>query len=184
MKHENVTEAFNLLLTELKTVLGGLREQAAAASCSGRYDKAEANLTAAKRIERFVADIHAKLKEWKGIHHSIKGTSKVHRRSRMPRGERKPQEAFRLPILRALVALGGEGRRSVVLDSVYQEMKSRLKPADLKPLPSVPKTPRWRNTAQWARQSMVNEGLLRSDSPRGTWAITEEGRKYLLGHRG
>ncbi len=29
------------------------------------------------------------------------------------------------------------------------------------------------------RLNMVHEGLLRSDSPAGTWAITEDGRVYL-----
>jgi len=50
---------------------------------------------------------------------------------------------------------------------------------DLEPLASDPKTPRWRNAACWARSAMVNEGLLKSDSPRGVWEISAEGRKRL-----
>ncbi|RMH13146.1 MAG: hypothetical protein D6698_14360, partial [Gammaproteobacteria bacterium] len=37
----------------------------------------------------------------------------------------------------------------------------------------------WRNTAQWCRNTMVREGLMKSDSPYGIWEITEAGRKYL-----
>jgi restriction system protein len=40
-------------------------------------------------------------------------------------------------------------------------------------------TPRWRNTAQWARNSLREEGLIRDDSPRGIWEITDKGRQWL-----
>ncbi len=39
----------------------------------------------------------------------------------------------------------------------------------------------WRNSAQWARNSMVQEGLLKADSPRGVWNISEAGRCRLEG---
>jgi len=42
---------------------------------------------------------------------------------------------------------------------------------------------RWRNTARWARQWLVREGLLTSDSPRGVWEITEAGRAHLREHQ-
>ncbi|MFN3396352.1 MAG: winged helix-turn-helix domain-containing protein, partial [Thermodesulfovibrionales bacterium] len=38
---------------------------------------------------------------------------------------------------------------------------------------------RWENTAQWCRNTLVQEGLLSSDSPRGIWEITAEGEKLL-----
>ena len=39
--------------------------------------------------------------------------------------------------------------------------------------------PRRRNSAQWARNTMRQEGLLKDDSPHGTWEITEAGRARL-----
>ncbi|MDZ7337126.1 MAG: winged helix-turn-helix domain-containing protein [candidate division KSB1 bacterium] len=181
MKHQNVTVAFNMLIAELETALKDTRQAAASATQQGSYDEAEARLDEARQIERFIADIRARQREWTALA-SKSRSNKTAGRSRLPRGERTPEEAYRLPILRALVAMGGEGKMQTVLDRVYQEMKSRLKPVDLKPLPSDAKTPRWRNAAQWERQSMVDEGLLRSDSPRGIWAVTEKGRKYLADH--
>lgn len=47
------------------------------------------------------------------------------------------------------------------------------------PLKSDPGRPRWKNTAQWARNKMVNDDLLRSNSPRGVWELTENGREYM-----
>ena len=58
-------------------------------------------------------------------------------------------------------------------------MANRLTKYDLEPLPSENKTVRWRNTAQWCRNSLVREGLLKADSPFGIWEISESGRKAL-----
>ena len=38
-------------------------------------------------------------------------------------------------------------------------------------------------TVQRARNGMVKEGLLRDDSQRGIWEISEDGRGYLVGHQ-
>lgn len=182
MKHQNVTEAFDMLISELETALKDTRQAAALASERGSYDEAQARLNEARQIEKFIAEVRAKQRDWIALGGKSRG-KRAGTGSRLPRGERTPEEAFRLPILRALVAMGGQGKMTEVLDRVYQEMKSRLKPVDLKPLPSDARTRRWRNTAQWERQSMVEEGLLRNDSPRGVWAITEKGRNYLADHR-
>ena len=47
------------------------------------------------------------------------------------------------------------------------------------PLASGPDNLRWRNAAQWARHSMVKDGLLKDDSPRGVWEIADKGRTVL-----
>ena len=63
-------------------------------------------------------------------------------------------------------------------------MKDILNKYDYEPLPSNPKKKRWENTAQWARQTMVYEGLLASNSPRGIWEITEKGRRFYETNEG
>jgi hypothetical protein len=75
--------------------------------------------------------------------------------------------------------MGGRGKVADVLDKVGQMMKPILKEVDYDPLASGPDNPRWRNAAQWARNSMVGEGLLNADSPRGIWAIADKGRAML-----
>ncbi|MEW6526392.1 MAG: winged helix-turn-helix domain-containing protein [Spirochaetota bacterium] len=97
----------------------------------------------------------------------------------MPRGLRTPEDAFRRPILEALVELGGKASLSEVLDLVGTKMRSKLTRYDHEPLPSDPKSIRWRNTAQWCRNTLVREGLMKSDSPHGIWEITEAGKKWL-----
>lgn len=181
--HGDVNEAFEILLSELDAALKDVRERAAAASRQGDYGRAQTLLTQAQQIEKFIADMRAKRREWQGLIGKSRGQRKGKGRTKpLPRGQRTPPKAYRIPILRALVAMGGEGKMSAALERVYQEMKPHLKPVDLEPLPSDAKAPRWRNTAQWERYSMIREGLLRNDSPRGVWAITEHGRAYLQQH--
>ncbi len=181
MKYQNVADAFDIVITELEAALKEARGAAAAATEQGKYDEAQTLLNKARRIEKFLGEIRAKQREWTTIDGASRRKRPV-KGDRLERGQRTPEGAYRLPILRALASMGGEGNMREVLDRVFEEMKSRLKPVDLKPLPSDARTPRWRNAAQWERQAMVNEGLLRSDSPRGIWAITDKGRKYLADH--
>jgi len=58
-------------------------------------------------------------------------------------------------------------------------MKPVFKKVDYDPLASGPDNPRWRNAAQWARNSMIRDGLLKGDSPRGVWEISNKGRDLL-----
>jgi len=94
------------------------------------------------------------------------------------KGERTQRQAFRIPILEALVELGGKGKTDEILEKVERKMKHILKSVDYEKLPSGVMI-RWQNTAQWERYIMVQDGLLRSDSPKGIWEITEKGRKFL-----
>jgi restriction system protein len=40
-------------------------------------------------------------------------------------------------------------------------------------------TPRGRNTAQWARNDLREQGVIRDDTPRSIWEITEVGRQRM-----
>jgi hypothetical protein len=84
-----------------------------------------------------------------------------------------------VPILRVLAEMGGAGKVADVLERLGKAMKPILKEVDYDPLASSPDNPRWRNAAQWARNSMVHEGLLKADSPRGVWEIADKGRAML-----
>jgi len=93
-------------------------------------------------------------------------------------GKKTQQIKYRIPILQTLEDLGGSGRVNEVLNFVYRKMKNILVPVDLGELPSSGEI-RWRNTAMWERYQMIQKGLLKSDSPRGIWVISEKGKKYL-----
>lgn len=80
-------------------------------------------------------------------------------------------------ILQSLVDSGGSARGEHVTDRVGEKLKEALKPADYERVSSG--VLRWRNRVAWQRFNMIREGLLKSDSPRGVWEITDKGRKWL-----
>jgi restriction endonuclease Mrr len=79
--------------------------------------------------------------------------------------------------------MGGSGPVAEVLDCVGRKMQEILKPYDFEPLTSDPRNLRWRNAAQWARNRLMSEGLLKNNSPRGIWEISERGRQFLQGKK-
>jgi restriction system protein len=97
----------------------------------------------------------------------------------LKQGLRTPNNAFHFPILKALVQLGGSGQVQDVLKAVEEIMADQLNKYDYQSLPSNPKVIRWENNAQWARVKLIDEGYMASDSPRGTWEITDAGRERV-----
>jgi len=180
LKNE-VNEAFEILLEEIEEVANDLNEAGAEAFRAGDYDGARQAIEEATRLDEFRTKVRELQKEWLKLlaPQAQKHRKKRHRKTRrLPRGLRTPEDAFRRPILEALVELGGSAPASQVLELVAQKMQAILNPHDWEPLPSGSAI-RWRNTAQWCRQSLVREGLMKADSPHGIWEISDQGRKSL-----
>jgi restriction system protein len=93
--------------------------------------------------------------------------------SRVPRGQKTPQQAYHKPILRILYELGGSAPAPDVLDRVGKAMARELNAVDRGQLGRGEL--RWRNTAQWARNELVKQGYLKRNSPHGTWELTAKG---------
>lgn len=168
----------------------------------GVYDKAKELYEEKQKIERLkderikkaialvkqaqellnIYRLELKVTTARGIQIIGEGGANIHNktgiRHRINYGQRTQQVKYRIPILQALEELGGNGYVNEVLDFVYKKMKNFLVPVDLEEIPSV-RQKRWRNTAMWERSHMVKDGLLKSDSPRGIWEISEKGKKYL-----
>jgi restriction system protein len=93
-----------------------------------------------------------------------------------------PVEAYWVPILESLVEMNGSAPSDHVIDRVGTKMDAILTARDREMLSSGIDI-RWRNRAAWQRENMKRQGLLRNDSPRGIWEITEAGRKWLESRR-
>ncbi|HEY6145114.1 MAG TPA: winged helix-turn-helix domain-containing protein [Solirubrobacterales bacterium] len=91
--------------------------------------------------------------------------------------EMLPEGEYWLPILETLVESGGSGKGRDVIDKLETQLGPRLTRHDHGVL-EMGET-RWRNRARFARLRMKEKGLISSDSPRGFWEITDEGRRYL-----
>ena len=95
-------------------------------------------------------------------------------------GNLTPQKDFWKPTLETLVAEGGQADVQAVVEGVERKMGDRLKPGDNEP--NRDGIPKWVKAVHFQRLAMVHQGLLVSDSPRGIWAITEQGRQWLSEH--
>lgn len=84
---------------------------------------------------------------------------------------------YYIPLLETLIEMGGSGKAKDVVDKIGEKMKHKLTDSDRERL-KTRAVLRWRNTAEWARNTLKEKGLLKGDSPRGIWEISEKGRKY------
>jgi hypothetical protein len=80
--------------------------------------------------------------------------------------------------LEALHELGGRAYAADILRAVEEKVKPLLNEFDLQKLRSGMDI-RWRNAAQWVRYTLVKEGLLKPDSPRGVWELSDKGSQEL-----
>ena len=185
MTFENeVATAFGIVLEEIENAIEGLNQEGAQAFHQGDYKRAGDLKDKGTQLMAFRGKVSALRQEWGSIFATVAVPKRRRKRTRkarkhLQRGLRTQEDAYRVPILQTLVELGSSGAVNEVLDRVGVLMQSQLNEYDRSGLPSTPRTPRWRNAAQWARNGLVKEGFLASDSPRGRWEITEEGERWL-----
>lgn len=180
----NVLAAFELLIEELEAEVEFTNGIGAKAFEDRNYDRAKEALERAGFLTAFRDRVAVLRKEWDAFaateaEEDEEAQAQRRNLGRLRRGMRTREEAYVQPILKALLVMGGSGRMADVVDRVGVLMKGVLKQVDFEPLASDPDAPRWRNAAQWARWAMVKDGLLKPDSPKGTWEITDVGRRAL-----
>lgn len=181
-----VASALELLREEVEREMERIGRVGADAFLSLDLDRAQINaaLARSEAMVAFRGKVTALIEEWnalaKRVNRGANGKTGAARRNlgRLPRGERTPEKAFVQPILRVLNEMGGRGQAGEVVERVGQVMEPDLREVDYQPLPRDGK-PRWQKSAHWARRHMIGEGLLKSDSPRGRWEISDEGRARL-----
>jgi restriction system protein len=181
----NVSSAFEMLLEEVEAEIDFVNG-VGSKSFEGRdYQKAKEALERSGVLTAFRDRVAAIRKEWEELAAAAERDedeeTRAQRRNlgKLRKGQRTPEAAYYLPLLRILDQMGGSGKVAEVLERVGKLMKPILKPVDYDPLASGPDNPRWRNAAQWARNSMIRESLLKADSPRGVWEISDKGRQAL-----
>jgi hypothetical protein len=193
MDMNKVNRGFKMLLEGLDEILNMIREQTNEHLHAENFDMVKTLAEYAEQLKDFREKVKALQGEWQTIfrilsekiltqvqREQVKPTQvrKMKVKGKLKKGLRTPEEQFIMPILETLIELGGRAKVKDVLERVYDKMKNILNSYDEEPLRSRRNVKRWVNTARWARQKMVNEGLLAKDSPWGIWEITEKGRKY------
>lgn len=180
-----VQAAFELLLEEMETEIEFINQSGAKAFAARNYEAARAVLERADQATSLREKLAALRTEWdkfspaapvSGVNARKNGS---HDLSRLHRGIRTREAAYFQPILQVLNQMGGVGDMAEVLERLPKLMKGTLSDIDFEPLAANSEVPRWWNTAQWAQSAMVQAGLLKADSPRGVWEMTEAGHKLI-----
>jgi NADPH:quinone reductase-like Zn-dependent oxidoreductase len=99
--------------------------------------------------------------------------------------EYTPEAEYQLPVLQALVDLGGSAPIESVLERVEQLMRGVLREVDYEGFERNPRQ-RWNNQARWARQRLADKGQIKPyvKGNRGLWEISEAGRERLQRAKG
>ena len=87
------------------------------------------------------------------------------------------EEAYELPILRVLDEGGGRLPTSEAVAAVGEIVADQLKPMDHDVQDNGRE--RWEMRVQFTRLRLVERKLLKTDSPRGIWEISDAGREHL-----
>lgn len=178
----DVMAALDIVLEEIEAEIELVNRDGSRMFESGDYDNASDALKRAAQITALRDKVDAIRREWQTLApETEKKWAQRNRKGlgRLRRGERTPEDRYYHPILEALRSLGGSGTKSEVLERVHERLQCTLKEVDFEPVGSSPDTPRWTNTAAWARNTLVEKGLLRNDSRRGIWEISDSGIRFL-----
>ncbi len=180
-----VLAAFEILLEEMETEIEFINQSGARAFAARNYEGARAVLDRADQATALREKLAELRSEWeklapagalKGADAKTNGSFDL---SRLQRGIRTREAAYFKPILQVLSQMGGAGEMSDVLERLPKVMKGTLTQVDYEPLTPDSEVPRWWNTAQWAHSAMRQAGLLKADSPRGVWEMSEVGHKLI-----
>ncbi|MCX6865124.1 MAG: winged helix-turn-helix domain-containing protein [Verrucomicrobia bacterium] len=188
---DDVATALSLVRDALGVEQKRINGEGAKAMQSGDYDTATAVIEFARRLLVFNKKVEDLVDEWNGLENLRDESSPavqeiVSKRffGKKMKGEITPHTDFCPYILQVLVEMGGGGKTKAVLDWVGDLMKGVLKPQDYEFLKSGKTQVRWRNSAQWARNTMVNVDGRMAATPTGIWEISDKGRKWLKENEG
>lgn len=185
--NNDVGEALVLLSETLTEEETRIRDEGAEAMKSGAYDTATDVIDFAKQLLAFQEKVSTLADEWEEIENARDAATPevqeiVSKKffGKKRKGVITTHDEYCQPLLEVLVEIGGKGPTDEVLDCLGEKMKGTLKPVDYECHKSDEKQIRWRNSAQWARNKMVNtDGRMKKGSRRGIWEISDKGRKWL-----
>ena len=89
-----------------------------------------------------------------------------------------PQSSFRIPILKALIFLGGSSEEVEVIEFVKKDLKNKLTKEDFE-IPQGEDKEKWLSNVYFETAQMMDEGLLSNEASKNKWEIAQKGIDYL-----
>ncbi len=94
-------------------------------------------------------------------------------RVKSPKLPRTDPRILRQNIIQALEKSGGRAKVKKVIELMGNQLNGKLLKGDLEWRESTGELA-WQNNAKWERYRMVQDGILRGDSPRGYWELKRD----------
>src|SRR5690606_46450 len=89
--------------------------------------------------------------------------------TRTIKGSYVSKDTLRRTLIESLKTFGGSARKIEVEDEMERRLQGILTDADYELVGEG--IPRWRKSAEWMRYHLVQEGILKANSPRGIWEL-------------
>lgn len=162
-----VTKAIRTVSREVKLAIKEVNEAAANQLARGHYEGAQELIDVAKAMSEFATDLTGLQSKWR----ELRGSKQ---RAKNEKPEQTPLWEFYRPILKALLALGGEGARKEIEAKLEGQVDGWLKAGDF--AKNSRGIPRWKTMIRRARKPMIAEGFL-SNKNQLRWIITDKGEQ-------
>lgn len=182
---EKVTTAFDTLISEIENAIKALNEKSAGLITNNQYQAARDCLTKAEEVTHIHLQVRALLDHWEKLDVASELSPEpvdeafMTSSSRIKSGLSHNPSFYKIPILKALVKLGGTSKRKFIFDLVKANLAGQLNEFDLQNTPPGSRSIRWIHAAAKAGEALEKEGCITRDRSKGEWTITEVGLKQL-----
>jgi Mrr N-terminal domain len=160
-----VDKALRSVRLAAQRALKGLNQAAGQQMSKGDYTAAEALAVKGKEIRQFQAEVEVVRKRWR----EVCGAG-----SRSSKKSVTPLWAYYQPVLKAIVHIGGECRRTDLEAQVARLMAESLQAGDR--VAMARGSERWQIMVRRSRKALVAEGWI-EDQSGPVWRITDAGRR-------
>ena len=190
---EEINETFNSLFGNVDNLISSMKQKSSEEILNGSVVEAQKLLNQILPYQTF----YEKLQEAKKVFNQIGSVSAEDIAQAKEKIESLNQEEiekeveksnnkdevtsqinYRIPILKALIFLGGSSEEIEVMEFVKKEMKNKFTEKDLD-VPEGEEKERWISNLYFETATMVDEGLLSNEAPKNSWEIAQKGIDYL-----
>lgn len=104
--------------------------------------------------------------------------NKVQRAGRIGINEKTPTHMFYYPILEYMAS----NSRQVMIKDMYRHLETTFNftNVDLETMGGTKNEPRWKVTLRWAKEELIEKGLIKRSGTRGKWELTSAGYRWFL----
>lgn len=177
----SVNDAFSCLIKMVEQQIDDLRNSTARQLNAGKLDKVKESIDLMEALVEYKERLQELKADYPKPGQKGRGKRSQRRRKgteRLPAGQSTPSSAFFNDILSILRDEGGMASPALVIPQIESRMKDLLKEEDFERVQSSNK-PRWIIAVRKARGELIEQGLLKENSPRGMWELSDKGWQVL-----